>query len=224
MSDFTWTLVESLPSNNKVYKDLTIYFRQYSYGEVTALSSSLLEQDRFIEIIESGITTHNKFDINDLTFQDFLYIALLRKLATLGADTSYVFETTCLKCGHTVSKTLRPEQFEFVDLEDEFPLTMPVGKKQVTANPMTLLQYKRQKPRGMGILAVELGMTVEELYAQEDIKGVELMDAALYHSVAPIKATCSECGTETEIDPLLIGEDGTNSLVYPFRGPEEPDI
>jgi hypothetical protein len=90
--------IEDLPSEFKPYKTNTrIFARSYSYREVKLLSDSRLPLDKQYEIISKGIEVEG-IQVLDLTLFDFIYINVLRKLASLGVQ-SYRIPYICPKCG-----------------------------------------------------------------------------------------------------------------------------
>ena len=90
--------VKDVPSQFKSYpKDIRIFADSYSYREIKFISDSQIPLDKQYEVMLQGITVEG-MPVKSLTFFDFIYISVLRKLTSLGAQ-SYRAPYACSKCG-----------------------------------------------------------------------------------------------------------------------------
>lgn len=85
VKDNTLKKVKELPSNFITYprsKDESIYYKSYSWAEVKILNQENLSPEILWNFILEGI--YCDFDKELLTIPDFFYLALLRRLETIG--------------------------------------------------------------------------------------------------------------------------------------------
>lgn len=217
----TWQSAGQLPSDDKVYKGRTVSFRPYQLAEVRSASRSVIPPRERMNMFAKGMRCSDDTDPLDLTLSDFLYVAALRVMLTMGEGVKYSFSATC-ECGKGIFTTVEGQEFEFNDLELDFPRQHKIGKKTVTASPITARQYKDEQPEDeYDMLAISLGMSAEDIRTSIHIFDIETIDSAMAHSVKPLSCKCT-CGKVTKVGVSLLGKDGTNSLVVPFRPASDP--
>ena len=111
--------VTNLPSDFKIYpKNTSISFKTYTYRDLSELSiESLPLLDRY-KIVLKGIKTEgiNNLNItsNDISFQDFLYISVLRRLTSMKSN-KFSMPYYCPKCS-TSDSSEYIHHFELSDL------------------------------------------------------------------------------------------------------------
>lgn len=214
----TWVSVGPLPSNDKVYKGLKVSIRPYQFAEVRAASRSQVPPEERMSLFASGMRCNNDFDPMDMTLQDFLYVAALRVMLTMGDKTRYAYSAPPCKCGEPIRLSVTGDEFEFQDLETDFPLSEKVGDETYTVTPITARQYLRKAPQDeYEMLAIACKRSTKEIKEAEDFIALEAIDNALQHSVKPLLHKCKKCDQKHAVGVTLLGQDGTNSLVVPFR-------
>jgi hypothetical protein len=231
VAQHTGLKLSSLPSKGMTYpKGAEISFRTYGYGEVKKISSSNATDKEAFAMILSGINTN--FNKKDLTFGDFLYIALFRKMATLGTPKLQVpYRTPNLK---EVRYHVFPiDSIEVQDLEcPSLPICLQLsdGKSlefmPITVGGVTALMEagKAQDPTYM-MAAQCSNLGLEEAYNyiasvsnSDDLYDLGEVEKLLAHQIKPIKVNCVETVDGKEITTVVpIRLEGRQSLLLPFR-------
>ncbi len=81
--------IERLPSQGKSYPDdFAMTYRSYSFGEIKHASTSDLTEAQILNTVLKGV--ESKFNKNNLTINDTMYIGILRKMASLGTSKAQV--------------------------------------------------------------------------------------------------------------------------------------
>lgn len=109
-------VVTELPSVFLPYpKDSRIVSHSYPYRIIRLLSDAKLPLEMQYEIILEGIDVEgsNKYD---LTYFDFLYISLLRKLTSMDSP-SFTVSFSCSKCKKRSVSSFSMESLSFTDLD-----------------------------------------------------------------------------------------------------------
>jgi len=97
------------PENSRIIADT------YSYGEIKRLSDSKIPLDIQYEILLEGIHVTG-FDKKDITFFDFIFIGVLRKLSSIK-DKGFSVPFVCPRCKKQNNPKLMLSDLGFSDLE-----------------------------------------------------------------------------------------------------------
>lgn len=152
-SDLPMFKVNVLPSGFKIYPEgSTIYYKPYSWNGVKLLTQSKMDTVALWNYILEGVTC--SFDKDLLTLQDFFYIALLRRVATVGNNKFSVSmvcknnieitknnEKTIEKCNTLNHFVLNDKQINFDDLQlsrNELPVQLKLLGKWYQFSPITI--------------------------------------------------------------------------------------
>lgn len=234
--------VDDLPSKGIAYpKGVTFTYTGYTYGEVQMTSSS--KKMSYVDILRkalSGIRVSGAFmNPNDITFFDMLYLAIARKLSTLGAN-DFEITTTCdaKKCGKEFTKVFSNIDIKFKGMELEFlpvEITLATGQT-LQFSPFTIgdffelaeggqlykvmdskkglyddpLCVKAAQVRNMKFL--EAYEIIKNVTDPDDSEVLDELDAVLVHNIEPLSHKCEHCGKEN-----LLQLEGKESLIKPFR-------
>lgn len=231
-------LTSPVPSKGLSYpKGHKISYRPYVFGELKKVSGSRTTFEELARIILAGIKT--SFPIGDLTFYDFLYLALLRKLSTIG-DTTIIATHTCpnKKCQVSNSYEIQvgPKncEIDFWNVDyDELPVSvdLKLGDPEESTYefyPLTILNYLKLERMNLhkdptAKLAMQCGNASFEVirpklyraYGEESIVLTQV-EEILNHGVKPINVSCPACKAVN-----LLQLDGGNVVIRPFRSDEE---
>lgn len=223
---------KDLPSRMMPYPEgSTISYRPYQFSEVKKLSQSKLSREEQVALILGGIIT--SFPKEDLSYSDFLYISLLRKLSTLGAQKFQVM-FQCPECGHAVNSLLSLQDVEFEDLSiPSLPVTVDFSFGSIQFSVLTVGGYlqllqKKQEEDTVACLARMARAPFDQVYPKiaqstgEDSRLLEEIDHLLYHGVKDRVVVCARkepfvCGHEFSVSV----DGGMEVLLIPFRGDSE---
>lgn len=221
--------VTTMPSMGKAYPDgVEIHYQPYTFGEVKSFSQSQgkMTMSKRIDQILSGIDVVGMAK-EDLTFFDFIYISLLRRLTTMNAI-EFTLAVGCPSCGAPVKHQFSWEGLVFDDLPaPSLPVVADIcGQQDVKFMPLTLGQYKELSRLGLEEDEVAIAAMTSSLdfkAARDLFHGALGDDAALlgdidkflFHDLKPAQATCKACDT-----PFLAALDDEASLITPFRKSE----
>ncbi|MFA5071270.1 MAG: hypothetical protein WC511_02755 [Candidatus Pacearchaeota archaeon] len=240
--------VEDLPSNFLPYpKGVEIAYCPYTYGELKKFAQSKLSVKQRYEFILEGIKVSG-MPKEKLTYQDFLFIALLRKLSSVGvSDISIKY--ACLKCGFENNSHVKLDTLDFNYMNiPELPANIVVKDQEMSFTPLTIEDYFNLYKEGKDkdsvyIMAAQcrshnLKAAHEILYSAnpEDSELLNELDNMFFHGLKPLKFLCENKeakevevvdGVEIEknvhCDFTNLVELGDASLiVQPFRGDREP--
>jgi len=179
-------LIKDLPSKYLSYPENSrILADTYSYGEIKRLSDSKLPLDLQYEILLEGNNTEN-FNKNDITFFDFIYINVLRKLSSMKSP-SFSVSVDCPKCHKTSSFDFGLEKLSFSELEiPKLPIVIDfisIGKLEFM--PLTIGDF------------VSL-IKSDKYYQKDDNKYIlDTEGKKLRDSVALMAAQCSSLPFDT---------------------------
>lgn len=221
--------VTTLPSTGKAYPvGVEIHYQPYTFGEVKSFSQSQgkMTMSKRIDQILTGIDIVG-MNKEDLTFFDFIYISLLRRLTTMNAI-EFTLSVGCPNCGSPVKHQFSWEGLVFDDLPaPKLPIIADLcGHQDVKFMPLTLGQYQELSRRGLEEDEVAIAAMTSSLdftQARELFHGALGEDAALlgdidklmFHDLKPAQATCKACET-----PFLAALDDEASIITPFRKSE----
>jgi hypothetical protein len=230
--------VTSLPSGGISYPPgATISYRPYVFGEIKLASARGSQKFGVMaETLVKGIKTN--FPVTDLTFYDFLYIALLRKLSTIQ-DTKIQVTHTCrakdcqAKNVYTIDVSPANCEIEFWELEfKELPISITLANNvDLQFLPLTLGQFLQLEQVGLerdsvALLAMqctnlsfeEARRTIYWASTQDPMDGKVLgrVEDILYHGTKPFRVRCATC---SEVNLLQL--DGGGVIIQPFRPDSE---
>lgn len=222
-----------LPSKSLAYPpNIQVKYRGFIVGEVKKISESknMSTRDR-MDILLDGISVEG-MDKYDLTLNDLMYIALLRKISTLG-DRPLTAQYTCGKCFHKGAHHFELSALEFKDMvAPELPVTVDLKSiKNVSFSPMTVRQLLELSEAGkdeddLAIVAKTcINHDYDEVYKAvynaglDDVELLDEVDDAMEHGVKPVKIKCAgeKCTNEMELEV-----DGEKTLFMPFRRSKQP--
>jgi len=236
--------VKRLPSGLLPYRGLgpaepEISYVPYSFGEIKRLAQDKVTAQERLQIYLAGIETN--FPKTSLTYGDFLFIVLLRKISTLGAE-SFIAAVPCQHCGRPLSLRLRTDELEFVDIKvPDLPVRVKFSFGSHVFMPFTVQDYmkvvelKKEEDAAAILACTCTSMVWEKSYAAFDGcrgKDAELLnevDRLLEHTLKAVTLTCTVtqdpadptkklgCGGNTVVE--LDG--GSEVLLLPFRGQDQ---
>jgi hypothetical protein len=219
-------IISDMPSGGIGYPEgYVIKYRPYTWGEIKKVSQSKIDSAESLNFVLKGIET--SFPIEDLTFNDFLYVAFLRKVSTFG-ESKFSAEVKCDECGNIFSVPFTTSHLEFNELKaPELPVVAPLGKHEMEFYPITIGGFQSLLRKNLGedpiaILASSCAdMEFDEVYSiLENLPPFELeiikdIDYYLNHGLKPLELKCSDpaCGA-----PIELRLDSGEQLIKPFRG------
>lgn len=236
--------LKTLPSQHIPYpKGVDISYHPYKFGELKKFAQSKLSIKQRYEFILDGIIV-NGMEKTKLTFNDFLFIALMRKMSSIGVhEISISFK--CGKCGHENQHHIMLDQLGFNEIKvPDLPARITVNNKELEFSPLTVADFftlfkegKEQDP--VSVLAIQCrSHPMKEAYAilfeanPEDSELLEELNKIFFHGLETMKIPCTNKeAPETEvIDGVEVEKtvhcDFTNHIdlgdpgliVQPFRG------
>lgn len=236
LSNFPEINVTDLPSNFKSYpSDAIISYRPYSFGEINRVSQSNFSYKQVIDEVLKGVKT--SFNIYELTFADYLYIALLRKLLTLGGN-KFVVQYRCERCGSIRKFESSIDKIDFDDLRNipQLPIVINLGEKELHFTPLTINDYitllsKKLENDIIAGLAIQIrNIKFDEAYKIidncnniEDMNLLNEVDSMLFHGIKPISIICDNVVKNDDNSMTMCGNkvnlslDGGEVLLLPFR-------
>lgn len=223
--------VTQLPSGFIAYPDgAKISYRPYVFGEIKKFNQSNMSKLSAYEMAMQGVVVEG-MQKDDITFADMLYIALLRKISSLG-DTSFTVSFKCGKCGKTNTVSVEHKKVSFVDMEvKKLPIEVTLSNdKLITFGLFTFGNYKELvKENRMNDDLYAMALTAKNMSAKDAYEAMynapvedgalfDYVDSLQYHNIAPMEFTCKEegCGHKTRV--RLTGGD---ILIGPFRKSDE---
>jgi len=234
--------VKKLPSKGLSYPaNVEIRYRPYAYGEVKQISQSKMSEKDLYGFIMDGIDITG-MDKGELTLGDAMYLAVYRKVSTLGTNKI----TVKYKCGGCSKES--STNFETREIKPKFieaprlpmKIELETAPKPLSFKPLTIGQYFEVQDKirlntnldmDMALIAFMADGDFEEIYdilynltSQNDIGTLKEIDRYLNHGLDSIKGQCTNpdekgtpCGHVTDIEL-----DGGQALLLPFREDEEP--
>jgi hypothetical protein len=203
------------------------------------ISQSIVGIKASYQAILEGIET--SFSKEDLTLQDFLYVALARKLTTLGKG-QFIVPYVCHSCLQRSNAVLDLDKVDIRDIEaTALPVTVTLEKGEYQFKPITLSQFfglvdREKTGDSLAYLAMMCcNKEYEEAYADfnscsfNDGKILQEVDRVLGHGLRSMKNECanlvevegkkkkSRCKAVTEVNVA-----GVDVIIRPFREGGEP--
>lgn len=198
----TIQLKGKLPSGGKTYplRGYKIFYNTYGYTEVRRFSNKNLSFNEHCKLVMEGIRTEG-FDKWDLTFFDFMYIAVLRKLSSLRTP-KFKIPYTCSQCGKESAAVSEIAQIDFDDLNVELPVNYHVDDKVFSFMPLTIKNYLRlidPDDASARLAACCTSHKFEEVFSminsEGDIGNFELFEKiedSMFHGIKPFEFICRE--------------------------------
>lgn len=230
--------VSQLPSRFATYPEgASISYVPYKFGDLSSLNQSKLTLQTKIREVLKGI--HTSFDKEQLTYNDFIYLALLRKLSTPGVNKhGAAFE--CPTCGTPNKITFKVTDLEFDDLEfpkGEHAIVALESEQELHFMPLTVKGFIDSCDAGHDRTndSVALAIQVTNMPFNEalkcitgvinfnDIQQLQDIDKLLFHGVKDKQSQCSgkvknNDGTSQPCEQLInVPLDGSGDvLIFPF--------
>ncbi len=236
--------VSRLPSQGRMYpKGASVRYKAYDFGEIDVYNNSGMTIDQKMKFVLDGLIT--SFPSDELTLQDFLFVAFLRKIS-VDSKTKFTATLLCKECGNKLTKDYEAFDLEFDDLEVQPPAKVSIkgGSDELIMVPMTVKGYLELFRRGLlknklARYAMQcINIPFDEVFpiinklSREDGEEVKFADEAMHHDVKALTVTChheiDEENEEGEKVKQLCGHkntvivEGVDVLISPFRGPEVP--
>lgn len=225
--------VTQLPSGFLSYpKGVKIQYRPYVFGEIKKFNQSNQSKLDTYQMALDGVSVTG-MPIDSLTFPDVIYIALLRKISSLG-DTSFSLSYKCRYCDKTNTVSINHTNVGFTDMEiKELPIVATLSNgTELEFGLFTFANYKalQEKTRSNPTINEDMyamALTVQNMSADDAYQAIynsTLKDGAIldyvdhlqYHNVAPLTLKCEGCKHGNKV--RLTGGD---VLIGPFR--ESPE-
>ena len=228
----TFNVVDSLPSKCLSYPEgFEISYRPYSFGESKKLSQSKLSVKEHIDFVLNGVNIKGLKSKYDLTYADFLFISLLRRISTVETPTVNI-SFPCKKCNTPNTFQLSIDDLEFQDSElPKLPIKVSIKGKELKFTYFTLAHYiEAQKANklqdNMYMLAKScFNLPFKEAYniitdptlSFDDGSVLDLVEVQLFHGLKPKEYVCQngECGEINLIQPEI-----EKMVISPFRDEE----
>ncbi|TMP46316.1 hypothetical protein CWB96_00345 [Pseudoalteromonas citrea] len=230
----TMVKIKQLPSGGIAYPDgIEIHYKPYTFGEVKMFSQAKgnMSSAKSTENILQGIHVSG-MEKGQLTFFDFLYIALLRRLSTMNAI-EFSLNVACPECQHTNQHQFSWEHLRFEDIAaPKLPIITDLcGIQDIKFMPLTVSEYLELTKLNadddpIAIAAKQSSLDYHLAYNTfknalgDDASTLDDIDKLLYHDLKPITVTCSnsQCGAQF---PAALDDEA--SLISPFRKSQSTD-
>lgn len=224
-----YTQVTELPSGFKAYpQNAQILYRPYNYQELDDYNDSMVLLSEGYRFILGGIEVRN-MRREDITLGDFLYIALLRKLSSLGTQQ---FTVSITHGAERYSKVYTFEDIEFSELlAPNLPVSAVIAGVKMVFKPLTIGQFislceSKLQDNERALMAAQcINLPFKDARQLidgamgDDLFTLHTVDQYLTHSIKPLEISYTHqgraCNSRVDIDDPL-------SIVAPFRGQEEP--
>jgi len=231
--------VAKLPSGFKPYKPGTeIRYAPYSFGDIMDFAQSKFSKADAAEHIMEGIEVSSG---EDLAYFDYLYIGILRRLATFEAD-AFNIPFTCphfdvvedkeVPCNEKNKPTLMANEISFDELNTE---ALPVIYTDDAGNdfhfmPLSVTEWVKlvragkleDKKEVFASLVVNMSRDkalklLNPIIGAQNIEDLTQIDKILYFGVETIQFKCSKCGKKVNVDLT-----GVDTIIQPFRTDKLP--
>ncbi len=227
--------VTSLPSKFLSYPlNCSISYKPYVFGELIEFNESKLSESDVVKFVSKGIIT--SFPLMELTYFDYMFISLLRKISSFGGN-QFSFNYTCQKCGADGKHTATIDEIDFTELNvPKLPLIITVGKIELHFMPLTLRAYlnlleSKKVDKRVSLFASEVTNIIQSeaekvIYNAigEDQALLNYVDEMLYFGVKPMVVKCKNIINKSEDGEMLtcgfenkVEIDSPEVLSRPFR-------
>lgn len=216
--------VKELPSKRLPYPNsMKLYYHPYTYREIDEFNDSSVNVADGLRFILKGIDVKN-MDIYDLTLADFLYVALLRKISSLGTSQ---FQVTIKTDEYVKNVVFNFDQIEFDDLDiPDLPIITTLGGHELHFMPLTVGRYldllEKDQTDERSLMAAQIinhtfceAKDLVDNSSCEDIVTLKEIDNYLFHGVRPLTITFEHEGRRIS---KTVAIDDPQSLVWPFCG------
>ena len=226
-----------LPSGGYSYPEgYSIYYRPFVFGEIGKLSEVEPGFPELARIVLSGIRT--SFPINMLTFYDFTYLALLRKISSVeGSAVKATIGCTYENCDQLNTYKIDVKaggDIQFWDIKyKNLPLLVDMKfdkgcEETYKFSPLTLERYIKLYEMGLhkdrfSIIAAQcISHPFEEMLHNikiscgDETTVLKEIDDIFIQGVKPIPVKCSACNRI-----LYLRLESGGALIRPFRGSED---
>jgi len=219
-----------LPSRGLAYpKGCEISYRPYTFGEIQKISQSKFNNKAKLSFVMQGIQCY--FDKEEMTLADIAYVALLRKISTIGGHKVNV-SFKCQKCHQACTEVLdfgtAQSKIEFHDLiATELPVIITFSNnKDYSFKPLTFKKFAKIIEQNCedDTIALISHQCVDADYKDvykvienatyEDQVLLEELDKLLEHNIKPVSIVCHNkpCNFENKVELA-----GVDALLLPFR-------
>ncbi len=131
---------KDLPSTGKHYpRGCKISYKSYTFLEINKLSNDKIPDDVKQSIMLEGINC--SFDKNYMSWFDFLYLCLHRKLSSLTSP-QFSFSYSCECSSKPITKTFDLMSIAYKDINVDVPVTIDFfSTRQLSFYPLTIMDY-----------------------------------------------------------------------------------
>lgn len=230
-SPITSVDIKKLPSKGISYpENATISFRTYGYGEIKKISNSNMGEREAFGLVLAGINTN--FDKYSITFGDFMYLSLFRKIATLGT-TKFQVPYRAPISGEVRYHVMSVEELEIEDLDiPKLPIKATFHGGELIFEPLTVgnvleLISKNELRDPTSLMAAQVRNNsfdqaksfIHSITNPDDLATIAEVERLLAHNIKPITIQCTEkdkTGREVT-NNVTIRLEGRQALLLPFR-------
>jgi len=226
-----------LPSGGFSYpKGYKIFYRPFVFGEISRLSQTKVDFPELARIVLQGIKT--SFPIEMLTFYDFSYLTLLRKLSSIEGSSI----KASIPCSNSECRQMNTYEVEVkaggdIDFWEIRYKDLPIyvdmkfdkdHEETYVFSPLTLERYLCLYEMGMekDRLAFLAAQCVSHSF-EEMLHNINVMcgdeetvlkeiDDLFIQGVKPIPVKCAYCGKV-----FMLRLESGGALIRPFRRPED---
>jgi len=220
--------VDLLPSKFLPYPEKSeIFFRSYTYGEISQISQSKVGINDKINMAIRGITTKG-FNVDEISYFDLQYVSLLRRGSTFATN-DFSVRYKCRNkevrkiiegkekiesCQKENFEILPLTNFEFIDLEiPQLPINVKFKDRKVRFDVFRVKDYLylnnvNKADDAIAILAIQTDIKdFEEAYkfiqgvSGDDLVLLKRIDVMLNHGLKHFKLKCRDCGYINYIGP-----------------------
>lgn len=230
--DRSTTQVTDLPSKFIPYPEgVKIYYRPYTYKDLDDFNDSNVDLLARLRFILEGIKAHGMPKEN-ITLGDFLFIALYRRISSLGTNR---FQIKIERPDFVTSTSFSFENIEFEDLQAPMlPVIAEVSGVECHFRPLTIGQFLELLQREImpghkdytrACLAAQMvNIDFDSAYnlvnnaVGQDLVILNEVDKLLYHSTLPLNVRYTYKG---EVINERVQLDDPMTLIFPYCGPED---
>jgi len=218
--------VTRLPSNFLPYPEgVAISYVPYTFDELLAFGQSNMSKADSVEYILRGIHTEG-IEKHQLSFFDFIYVSLLRKMSSFRDD-EIIVEYDCYNCGTKNVLNERMSQLDFKDLDiPRLPIKVKVEEgvflhfAPITIKTFLELERFNMMENKVAVYAAAV-VNMERSQATPIIKNAQgdllralvYVDDKLSFGLKPLIRNCKNCKASN-----TLGMDEPEAFIYPFRG------
>ena len=230
--DRATTEITDLPSKFIPYPDnVKIYYRPYTYKDLDDFNDSNVDLLARLRFILEGIKTRG-MPKEDITLGDFLFIALYRRISSLGTTR---FQIKIERPDFVTTVSFSFENIEFEDLQAPMlPVVAEVSGVECHFRPLTIGQFLEllakeimpgHKDYERACLAAQMcnadfstAYNLVNNAVGQDLVILNEVDKLLYHSTLPLNVSYNYKG---EIIHEKVALDDPMTLIFPYCGPDD---